>query len=131
MTDTSRPPADPSLGQLVGKMTETVSALVRDEIELAQAQVKEKAKASGLVIGLFAGAGIFALFGLGWVLHTIFLALTGAVAPWLAALIVTLLALLIAAVLVVVAVQINKRAPSPQTKENIQRDIDAFKAGVS
>ncbi|MFV0427752.1 MAG: phage holin family protein [Beutenbergiaceae bacterium] len=132
MTDLpSRPGSEPSLGQLVGKMTETVSALVRDEIQLAQAQVAEKGKAMGGGVAMFVGAGVCGLFGLGWLLHTAYLALSLAVSPWIAALIVAVVVLLIAAAAALLGKRMIANAPSPQTKENIQRDLDAIKAGMS
>ena len=76
MTETTpRPGGEPSLGQLVGRMTETMSTLVRDEIQLAQAQLAEKGKAVGAGAALLAVAGVFGLFGLGWLLHALYLAL--------------------------------------------------------
>jgi uncharacterized membrane protein YqjE len=126
-----RPGGEPSLGQLVGKMTETMSALVRDEIQLAQVQLTEKGKAVGLAGGLFAGAAVFALFGLGWLLHSAFLALALVMPDWAAGLIVAGAVLAIAAILALVGKSAMNKAPAPETKENIQRDIEAFKAGVN
>lgn len=132
MTETSpRPGGEPSLGQLIGKMTETLSALVRDEIQLAQAQLTEKGKALGTGGALFAVAGLFGLFGLGWLLHAAFLGLSVALPGWAAALIVAGAVLLIAAVAALVGKAKMDKAPTPETKENIQKDIDAIKAGVS
>ncbi len=131
VTDTSpRPGGEPSLGQLIGKMTETMSALVRDEIQLAQAQLTEKGKALGTGGALFAVAGLFGLFGLGWLLHAAFLALAGVLPGWAAALIVAGSVLLIAAIAALFGKAKMDKAPAPETKENIQKDIDAIKAGV-
>ncbi len=132
MAETSpRPEGEPSLGQLVGKMTETVSALVRDEIQLAQTQLTEKGKALGTGGALFAVAGLFGLFGLGWLLHAAFLALALVVPGWAAALIVAGGVLLIAAIAALVGKALMNKAPAPKTKENIQADIEALKAGVN
>ena len=57
-------PAKASTGQLVGELPELVTRLVRDEVRLAQAEVKGKAKKLGLGVGLFGGAGVLALLGL-------------------------------------------------------------------
>ncbi|MFV0252504.1 MAG: phage holin family protein [Beutenbergiaceae bacterium] len=132
MTDLpSRPGSEPSLGQLVGKMTETVSSLVRDEIQLAQAQLAEKGKAVGTGAAMFAVAGVLGLFGLGWLLHTAFLAISLALPSWAAALIVAVMVLAIAAAAALIGKKMIDNAPNPQTKENLQRDLDAIKAGVS
>jgi hypothetical protein len=57
-------PEDRSVGELVVDVSERVSVLVREEIELAKAEVSEKV--SKLVQGSAVGvaAGVFALFGL-------------------------------------------------------------------
>lgn len=131
VTETSpRPGGEPSLGQLVGRMTETMSALVRDEIQLAQAQLTEKGKAVGSGGALLAVAGVFALFGLGWLLHAAYLALALALPGWAAALIVAGAVLLIAAIAALIGKTMLQKGPTPQPKESIQRDIEAFKAGV-
>lgn len=132
MTETTpRPGGEPSLGQLVGRMTETMSTLVRDEIQLAQAQLAEKGKAVGAGAALLAVAGVFGLFGLGWLLHALYLALDLALPGWAAALIVAGVVLVVAAVAALVGKAMLSKGPTPQPKESIQRDIDAFKAGVS
>jgi Putative Actinobacterial Holin-X, holin superfamily III len=112
-------------------MTETMSTLVRDEIQLAQAQFAEKGKSLGAAVAMFATAGVFALFGLGWLLHAGYLALALVLPGWAAALIVAGFVLLVAAIAALVGKKFKDAAPSPETKQNLQRDIDAFKAGVS
>lgn len=131
MSDPSpRPGQEPSLGQLVGRMTETMSTLVRDEIQLAQAQLTEKGKSVGTGAGMLAGAAVFGLFGLGWLLHTAYLALALALAGWAAALIVAVVVLIVAGVLALVGKNMLQNAPAMEAKENIQRDIAALKEGV-
>lgn len=107
-----------------------MSTLVRDEIQLAQAQLTEKGKSLGTGGGLLAGAGVFALFGLGWLLHTAYLALALALPGWAAALIVAVFVFIVAAILGLVGRNMLKNAPAVQPKENIQRDIAALKEGV-
>jgi len=107
-----------------------MSTLVRDEIQLAQAQLTEKGKSVGTGAGLFAGAAVFALFGLGWLLHTGYLALALSLPAWAAALIVAVFVLIVATTLALIGRHVLQNAPSPQTKENIQRDIAALKEGV-
>jgi uncharacterized membrane protein YqjE len=64
---------DRSLGEVVNRISENASTLVREEIELAKAELSEKI--SGLVKGAAVGAaaGIFIIAGLIYFLH--FLAL--------------------------------------------------------
>jgi Putative Actinobacterial Holin-X, holin superfamily III len=55
---------DKSLGDLVNRVTENASTLIREEIELAQAEIELKVKrlAQGAVVGV--GAGFFVLLAL-------------------------------------------------------------------
>src|SRR5690606_6693177 len=55
----------PSIGDLVSTLSEKLSTLIRHEIELAKAEMAEKAKHAGLGIGLFVGAGVLAFWATG------------------------------------------------------------------
>ena len=57
--------SEPTLGRLVEQLSEQTSRLVRAEVALAKAEVAQKAKSSGIGIGLFAAAGAIALYALG------------------------------------------------------------------
>ena len=52
-------------GELVKDLSEQVSHLIRDELRLAQLEMTRKGKQAGLGIGLFAGSGGIAVYGLG------------------------------------------------------------------
>jgi len=73
MSPEPRPPrpseGDRSVGELVLDVSERVSFLVREEIELAKAEVTEKATklAKGSVVGIV--AGVFALLGFVMLMH--------------------------------------------------------------
>ena len=56
-------PADMPIGDLVGRLSDDAVRLVRDEIRLAQAEMTQKAKAGGIGVGFFGGAGVFAVYG--------------------------------------------------------------------
>jgi len=47
---------DPTIGKLVGDVSNDVSSLIRSEIALAKTELKFSAKAGGVGLGLFAGA---------------------------------------------------------------------------
>ena len=66
-----RPPDDRSVGELVLDVSERVSILIREEIELAKTEVREKVTklVQGSVVGI--AAGIFALLGLAMLMHGI------------------------------------------------------------
>src|SRR6478735_11584767 len=92
-------PRDRGIGELVKDLASQTSTLVRQEIQLAQAEVTEKGKLAGKGAGMLAGAGVAALLGLGALTALLIVALDGALALWLAALIVTVLWLAVAGVL--------------------------------
>ncbi len=66
-----RPDEDRSVGEMVFDVSERVSTLVREEIELAKAEVTEKVQSllRGGVVGLVAGT--FAFLGLILLMHSI------------------------------------------------------------
>ncbi|MFJ5986131.1 phage holin family protein [Lentzea sp. NPDC092896] len=58
--DTGIPPAPverESLGELVGELAQDLSRLMRQELELAKAEIREEAKKAGKATGMLAGAG--------------------------------------------------------------------------
>jgi len=55
----SRATADrPSIGQLLSEVSQDLSSLLRQEVELAKAEVKQSATRAGKGAGMFAGAGV-------------------------------------------------------------------------
>ena len=118
---------DPTLGALVHDMTQQISTLVRDEMRLAQAEMTEKGKKAGVGIGLFGGAGVVALYGVGTLLATIILALALVMEPWLAALIVTVVLFIVAAVLGLV----GKKNVAKATPAKPEEAIDGLKKDVA
>lgn len=127
-------PADASTGQLVGRLTEQISTLVRDEARLAQAEVTQKAKRLGIGAGLFGGAGLFAFFGLATLITTAVLALALVLPAWLAALIVTVVLFAIAGVLALVGKKDVQKASPPLPTEaiaGVQADIATVKHGIA
>jgi hypothetical protein len=63
--------ADKSLGEIVSEVSEKASLLVREEIELAKAEVISKAKTMGRGAGIGVAAGVFLVFALVMFLHTL------------------------------------------------------------
>jgi len=71
--------AEKSLGDIVSDVSEKASLLVREEIELAKAEVTEKVTSLGKGAGIAAAAGVFLIFaitmffhGLAWLLDDLF-----------------------------------------------------------
>jgi hypothetical protein len=55
---------DPTIGRLVTDASRDISSLMRKEIELAKSELKVSARAGGVGIGLFAGAGFIAVLAI-------------------------------------------------------------------
>jgi len=119
-----------STAALVSALTQQSTELVRSELRLAQAEMTQKAKRAGVGAGLFGGAGVVALFGVGTLLATVILALSLVLAPWLAALIVTVVLFAVAAVVALVGKgQVSQAAPVvPQEAiDGVKRDVATLK----
>jgi H+/Cl- antiporter ClcA len=69
--DGIQPPetAEKSLGDIVGDVSQKASLLVREEIELAKAEVQTKVKRLAKAIVVGAAAGVFVVFALSIFLH--------------------------------------------------------------
>ena len=63
--------ADKSLGEIVTDVSEKASLLVREEIELAKAEVTDKVSKLAKGAGVGAAAGVFAIFGVTMLFHTL------------------------------------------------------------
>ncbi|HEY0187340.1 MAG TPA: phage holin family protein [Cellulomonas sp.] len=98
-------PDKESIGQLISRLSEQGARLVRAEIDLAKAELTAKAKAAGIGIGLLAGAAFVAFFATAVAITTVILALSEALAPWLAALIVLVVLLAVTAVLALLGIK--------------------------
>jgi hypothetical protein len=130
-------PPDPttaSTGELIGQLSDQLTRLVRDEVRLAQAEVTQKAKKLGVGIGLFGGAGVVALLGVGALVTAAILALALVLPGWLAGLIVAVVLFLVAGVLALLGKKDVQQAAPPlptDTLASVQADIDTVKQGIS
>jgi uncharacterized membrane protein YqjE len=107
--------ADKNLGEIVSDVSEKASLLVREEIELAKAEMADKAKklargtASGAAAGVFVVfAIVMGLHSLAWLFYDIF-----DVPAWAAFAMVTLLLLLLALIAGLVAARLMSRGAPP------------------
>jgi hypothetical protein len=80
---------DRSLSELTRDLSEQTAVLVRKELALATAELKEKGRHAGTGVGLFGGSAAIGFYALGGLIATAILALAEVVDGWLAALIVT------------------------------------------
>jgi ABC-type multidrug transport system fused ATPase/permease subunit len=133
MTSNPQSLADASAGELVSRMSQDLSTLIRDELRLAQAETSAKAKKMGLGIGLFGGAGVITLFGVGALVAAAILGLSLVVDPWLAALIVGGALLVIAAVAALLGKRdVSAAAPPVPTEAvaGLKSDVNTLREGV-
>jgi uncharacterized membrane protein YqjE len=126
--------SDPSLGELVARVSEQTSRLVRDELRLAQLELAEKGKKAGIGAGLFGGAGIFALYGLACLVAAAVLGLAGPVPDWLAAIIIGAALFAVAGIATLVGKREVTEATPPVPQEavsGLKQDVQTLKSGSS
>jgi len=80
-----------SVPELVKDLTRDISELVRQEIELARAEMTEKGKKAGLGVSMFGGAAVLGMAVVGGSMATIIILLDLVMPLWLASLVTTLL----------------------------------------
>jgi uncharacterized membrane protein YqjE len=117
---------DRPVGDLLKQLAGETTTLVRQELELAKAEMREKAGKAGPGFGMWGAAGITALLALGSLTAFLILALDGALPNWLAALIVGFVYAVIAGLLYLRGKQRVDEAGSPvpeQTIETIKEDV--------
>jgi uncharacterized membrane protein YqjE len=123
MTQVNEPattPREKSMGELFNELSTDLSTLVRQELQLARAEMTEKGKQAGFGAGMFGGAGIVVLLAAGTLSACLIGALSLAVHVWLAALIVTCAYLVLAGVLALIAKQRVTRATPPVPKQTVE-----------
>lgn len=107
---------DPTIGRLVADTTRDLSTLVRDEIQLAKAELKVSAKLSGAAAGLLAAAIFLILLAVVMISIAFGFALTNidGIGPALAFLIVFAVYVLIALLLSFIAYRKIKKIKAPE-----------------
>ncbi|MDQ2846315.1 MAG: phage holin family protein [Actinomycetota bacterium] len=122
-TDTPRP-----LGELISEITEDLSTLVHQEIELAKAEAKESATRAGKGVGMFGGAGLAGHFVLLFLSIALWWGLGDATGYAWSALIVAAIWAVIAVVLVTVGRKEFRSIRGMQrTAETVQKIPNAVK----
>lgn len=125
-------PAPTTVGELVSKVSDQLSRLVRGELQLAQIQLAEKGKRLGVGAGFFAVAALAALYALGVLLAAAVLGLAVVLPAWLSALIIGVVLLIIAGIAALLGkkkVDASK-AFQPKPQEGLKEDVDAVKKGI-
>lgn len=101
---------DAGTGELIRQATRQVSDLMRAELRLAVAELKAKGRHAGTGAGMFGGAALVALYGVGALLAAAIAAIAVALPVWAAALIVGGALMLVAGVLALLGRSQTKRA---------------------
>jgi len=136
MTTTSGSGSGPdqqSIGQLISRLSEQAARLVRAEIDLAKAELAQKAKAAGIGAGLLAGAAFLGFFTFAVLLTTVILALSEAMPAWLAALIVLVVLAAVTAVLALLGVKSLQKGTPPTPEKavaGLKQDVDTVSTSV-
>ena len=109
--------ADKDLGEIVAEVSEKASLLVRQEIELAKAEVTDKVTKLGRGAAIGAAAGVFAIFGITMLFHTFAWFLDDLfnwdTSVWAGFLIVTLVLFLLAGLAAFIASRLFKKGAPP------------------
>lgn len=121
---------DKPVGELLQELSRQTATLVRQELQLAQLEMKEKGKRAGIGAGLVGGAGVVALYGGGALIAAIILVLATALEAWIAAVIVAVVLFAVAGILALTGKkQVEQATPAApeQAIASTKRDIDEVK----
>jgi putative superfamily III holin-X len=115
------------IGELFSKLSAETSTLIRQEMELARAELTEKGREAGKGAGFLGGAGAVGLLGAGALTAGVILLLDLAIAAWLAAILVGLVYVAVAAFLGQRGRDRMKRATPPvpeETVDTVKEDVE-------
>ena len=119
-----------STRDLVQDLSRQTSTLIRQEMRLAQAELAEKGRHAGKGAGMFGGAGLVALYGVGALIAAAILGLATVIEPWIAAAAIGAVLLLVAGILALTGKKELEEAGPPkpeQTLDSVQRDVATVK----
>jgi len=117
---------DQSIGELVKELATETSTLVRQELDLAKAEMTERGKRAGKGAGMLGAGALVGLLAAGALTACLVAALDLAMATWLAALIVTVVYAAIAGALAMTGrKQIREAAPPvpEQAIDSVKEDV--------
>jgi hypothetical protein len=121
--------SDRSVGELISEVTTDLTTLMRQELELAKAELKQEATSAGKAAGMLGGAGFAGYLVVLFLSVALWAALANGMDEGWAALIVAALWAVVAAVLAVVGrARMRRINPKPErTVQTIQQVPDALK----
>jgi MFS family permease len=117
---------DRSLSDLARQLSLQTTELVRHEVELAKAELRDKGKRAGVGAGMFGGAGALGVYALGALTAAIIAGIAEALPVWASALIVAALYGAIAGILALRGKNKVQQATPPlpeQTVQSVKEDV--------
>jgi hypothetical protein len=120
-----------SIGDLLKQLSEQTATLVRQELDLAKAEMQQKGKRAGVGLGLIGGGGVVALAAVGAFTATLIMLLSEWMDGWLAGSIVTIALAATAALLASQGKERVSEATPPvpeQTIETVKEDVQWAKS---
>lgn len=130
---TSQPvsPTGSPVANLLGGVTDQISRLIRQEIQLAQTELEDKVKHAGAGVGLLGVAGVAGLLGAAATVTGVGLLLRRVMPDWAAALFVGGALTGGAAGLAVLAKQEMEQAVPEQTIASVREGVDQVQQAVA
>jgi hypothetical protein len=119
-----------ALGDLLGGITQDLSTLFRQEVELAKAELTASAKQAGKSAGMFSGAAVAGLFALLFLSITLWWAIGYEIGNAWSALIITVVYAIVAAILFTRGRAGMKSVQgAPRTVDSLKKIPDTLKPG--
>ena len=118
--------SDRSLAELARQLSLQTTELVRHEVELAKAELREKGKRAGVGAGMFGGAGALGLYALGALTAAIIAGIAEVLPVWAAALIVAAVYGAVAGILALRGKSKVQQATPPlpeRTVQSVKEDV--------
>jgi len=115
------------LGEVAQDLTRDISLLVRQEVELAKAEMAQKGRIAAPGLGMIGGAGVVGLMAAGALTAFLILVLSIVLDEWLAALLVGLVLAVVAFLLAKQGKERVEEAGTPvpeQTIETVKEDVE-------
>lgn len=120
---------DRTISELVGRLSREASLLIKQEMDLAKAELAVNGRVVGIGAAMIGAGGMFGMGAFAALTAAIILALALVMPAWLAALVVTILYGAVAGSMALAGKQrVSKAQPLiPQTLETLKEDLDWIK----
>ena len=126
--DADRPRDERSIGEIMGSLTQDVSQLMRQEVELAKAELKDSSTKAGKGAGFLVGAAVAAILFLVFLSVSAWWGLGNFIPREWSALIVAVIWAIIAGILVAVGrKEFDRIKGLPKTTETVSKIPNALK----